>query len=63
MIHSLATEHLSRLSGDRTQPTMVEGKFTIGFKTKRRGGRYSLLIADSGERTYQGSYYYTPSGD
>lgn len=63
MIHSLATEYLSGLSGDRAQPAMVKGKFTIGPEIKRRGGRYSLLVADSGERAYQGSYYYTHSGN
>jgi len=51
-IHFLVTEHLSGFDGDRDHPAMVEGEFTIGPETKRCGGRYSVDVADSGERAY-----------
>jgi len=43
----LLIEHLSGLDGDRDEPAVVEGKFTIGPETERCGGCYSLLVADS----------------
>lgn len=62
-IYFLATEYLPGLGRDRDHSAVVEGQFTIGPETERRGGCYSLHVADSGQRTYQGPRYYAHLGD